>query len=96
MNKVKSRLVLELLRRQGKISPAQFEDASVNIDNNLDPFEILINDLVITKKDYQKALVMYSNAPYVDLDSVEIKVDVTKFFGLDLLGQYKFIPIYFG
>ena len=94
MNKVKSRLVLELLRRQGKISPAQFEDASVNIDNNLDPFEILINDLVITKKDYQKALVMYSNAPYVDLDSVEIKVDVTKFFGLDLLGQYKFIPIY--
>jgi len=94
MNKLKERLVLDILRREGKISPAQFDDALEMIDSGVDPYERLIKDTVISQGDYNKAQLMYGNNPYVDLDTIQIKVDVTSLYGLDLLAQYHFIPIY--
>lgn len=94
MIKTRERLILEILRRENKISPAQFDDGLNYLDNDQSPFDILINDLVITKNDFEKAVRVYNNAPYVDLDSIEITLDVTEYFGIDLLDYYKIIPIY--
>ena len=94
MAKTKETIILEYLRRENKISPAQFSDALTLVENGELPHETLVADGTISTGDASRALMLYSNTPYVDLDSVEITLDVASFFGLDLLGAFQFIPIY--
>ena len=94
MIKLRAQLILEILRREGKITPAQFDDGLNYISNDQDPFEQFISEMIISKADLANAIVLYGNSPFVDLDSVEIEVEVTKYFGLDLMDLYKFTPIY--
>ena len=94
MVKTKEVIILELLRRENKITPAQFDDALNMLEDGDIPRDKYVEDGTITAGDATKALMLYSNTPYVDLDSVEIEVDVTSLFGIDLLAELQFIPIY--
>ena len=94
MNKIKSRILIEILRRDNKISPSDFDDGLNYIEENKDPLEIYLNENIITKSDIQEVYISYYNSPYVDLDSIDIKMDVTSLFGMELLSKYSFIPIY--
>ena len=95
MVKVKETILLEFLRRENKITPAEFSDALAILESGEGiPHEVLIEESKITPGDVNNALMLYGNTPLVDLDSIEIDVDVTSFFGLDLLTELQFIPIY--
>ena len=94
MVKAKYRIILEFLRRENRISPSQFEDGLTFIESGEDPIDQFLNEGIVTRGDVDLAFNLYAKTPYVDLDSVDIKVDVTAFFGLELLSLYKFIPIY--
>ena len=93
-NQLRLKLILEILRHQNKVSPSQFEDATEVLENEEDPLEYLFKNDVISKTDIFNATLEYANAPFVDLDIVEVKGDFSSIFGIELLEQYSFIPIY--
>ena len=94
MNKIRTTLLLEILRRENIISPEIFSDCLEEIRNGTDAIESLLNKEIVSKTDFQKAFMQYSNSPYLDLDSVEIGVEINELYGLDLMKQYRFIPLY--
>ncbi len=94
MNKVKLQIILEILRRENKITPSNFDDGLDALDNDINPIEEFIKNDVVSKTDILTAMDQYLNTPYVDLDMVDIKLDFSKVFGLDLLKLYEFIPLY--
>ena len=93
-NKTKLTLILEILRRENKITPADQEDSLDLLKQGTDPLVALARQDILSATDIEEALSQYVNAPYVDLDKVEIEVDFTPFFGLELLAQYAFLPLY--
>lgn len=93
-NKTRLTLLLEILRRENKISPADQEDALEIVRQGGDPFAFLQKQDLLSATDLQMALSQYANAPYVDLDKVEIEADFSEVFGLELLTQYSFLPLY--
>ena len=94
INQVRQTLVLEILRRGNIISPATFSDALEVLAKKEDALEELLKNELISKKDLIKAFSMYGNSPYIDLDSVDIKIDFTPEYGLELLKEYHFLPLY--
>ena len=94
MNKVRQTLILEILRRENKISPSNFSDALDLLQNNQDALNELIKNELVSKSDVLNAFSFYANSPYIDLDSVDIKVDFSKNYGLELLKEFKFLPLY--
>ena len=94
MNKIKLLTILEILRRENKISPSIFDDGVEYLNNNINPIvEFLKND-IITNVDIVNAFNEYMNTPYVDLDMVDISFDFSHSFGLELLTNHQFIPLY--
>ncbi len=93
-NKTRLTLLLEILRRENKISPADQEDALEIVRQGGDPFAFLQKQDLLSATDLHMALSQYANAPYVDLDKVEIETDFSEVFGLELLTQYSFLPLY--
>ena len=94
MNKVKLQILLEILRRENKISPSIFDDGLNSLDSDVNPIDELLKNETISKTDVLVAMDQYLNTPYVDLDMVDINLDFSKVFGLDLLKLYEFIPLY--
>ena len=93
-NKIRQCLILEILRRENIISPSVLSDALESLSKGNDVLDELVKNQTITKTDLLKAFSIYGNSPYIDLDSVEIKLDNSKDFGLELLKEYEFIPLY--
>ncbi len=94
INKTRQTLLLETLRRDNKITPVIFDTLTQALDRGEDPIEILLKDETISKTDFQNAVSEYLNTPYVNLDEVDVSVDFNDIFGLDLLKQYQFMPMY--
>jgi len=94
MNKIRYTLILEILRRQGKISAGNFSDALEILAKDQDPIADLLNNDIVSKSDVAGAYIVYGNSPYIDLDSVNIKLDLTPDYGLRLLKDYRFLPLY--
>ena len=94
INKLRYTMILEILRRENVISPSDFEDGLECLNNNLDPLEELVKLDLLSRSDIAKAFLEYANSPYIDLDMVDINVDFSNLFGLDLLTKYSFIPLY--
>ena len=84
MNKVKLGIILEILRRDNKISPAEFSDGQEYLEKGLDPLEEFLKNDVIDRSTIMDAYSKYENSPYVDLDTVEINQEYSNLFGLDL------------
>lgn len=94
MNKIKYLTILEILRRENKITPPIFDDGVEYLKSNINPIEELLKQDIITNPDVVNAFNEYMNTPYVDLDMVDISVDFSNRFGLELLTNYQFIPLY--
>ena len=94
MNKIKYLTILEILRREKKISPSIFDDGVEDLNSNINPVDEFLKNDVITNADVVSAFDEYMNSPYVDLDMVDINVDFSHLFGLELLTNYQFIPLY--
>ena len=94
MNKIKYLTILEILRREKKISPSIFDDGVEYLNSNINPVDEFLKNDVITNADVVSAFDEYMNSPYVDLDMVDINVDFSHLFGLELLTNYQFIPLY--
>ena len=94
MNKIRLTIVLEILRRENVISPSTFNDGIECLKNNLDPLDEFLKSDLISRSDIARAFNEYSNSPYIDLDMVDINVDFSEIFGLELLTRYSFIPLY--
>ena len=94
INKIRQTLVLEILRRENVISPGVFSDALELLQNNTSAIDELLKNATISKNDVFKAFSIYGNSPYIDLDSVDIRVDFSHTYGLELLKEYKFLPLY--
>lgn len=94
MNKIKLSIILEILRRENKITPADFSDGEEYLEKGLDPLEEFLKNDVIDHKTIMDAYSKYENSPYVDLDTVEINQEYSNLFGLDLLRQKQFVPLY--
>ena len=94
MNQIRQTLILEILRRENIISPATFSDALDIVEKKEDPFDQLIKNDLLSKKDLLNAFSIYGNSPYIDLDSVDIRIDFTPEYGLELLKEYHFLPLY--
>lgn len=62
-------------------------------DPEFDALSYLLKSNLITKADYINALSYYFNIPSVDLDFLSIDFDVEKYFTLDILQKYSFLPI---
>ena len=87
-------ILLETLRRLGKIDAAAFEDALEALSGGNDPLAYLLKEDRIVPGDVALAYSHYVNAPYVDLDKVEIEADFSELFGLELLTELSFLPLY--
>ena len=72
MNKIRTRIILEILRRENKISPSSFDDGLELIENNQDPIDVMLKNDIISKSDVSMAFNQYYNSPYIDLDNVHI------------------------
>ena len=94
MNKLRLELILEILRRENKISPSDFSDGLELIGKDIDPLDEFLKTDLISKSDIIDAFNEYGNTASIDLDTVEIKVNFAPYFGLDLLKKYEFIPLY--
>ncbi len=94
MNKIRQSILLEILRRDNKITPVAFDTLNQALDAGEDPIEILVKEESVSKTDIQHAVMEYFNAPYVNLDTVDTNIDFSSFLGLDLLKQYQFMPLY--
>ena len=94
MNKIRQSILLDLLRRDNKITPVAFDTLTQALNNGEDPIEIILKEESVSKTDIHKAIQEYVNAPYVNLDTVDTNIDFNDFLGLDLLKQYNFIPLY--
>ena len=94
MNRIKYLTFLEILRRENKITPSIFYDGVESINSDINPIDELLKKEIITKEDVAYVMTEYMNAPYADLDMVDITVDFSNLFGLELLSNYKFIPLY--
>ena len=93
-NDTRYTLFLEILRRENRITPAEQEDALEVLREGGNPLEVLAKQDILSALDLDVALSQYTNAPYVDLDKVKIDVDFSNVFGLELLTQYRCLPIY--
>jgi len=93
-SKTQSSILLEILRRDNRISPADMEDAIEALSSGQDPIQFLLKNDKIVPGDVSFAYGHYVNAPFVDLDKVEIEVDFSNLFGIDLLTEYSFLPLY--
>lgn len=89
-----STILLEILRRANRITPAEMEDAMQNKEDGGDPITFLLKNDVIVPGDVSFAYSHYVNAPSVDLDKVDIEADFSSLFGIDLLTRYSFLPLY--
>ena len=94
MERLKHQILLEILRKNNKITPAQFEDGMSYLEEGKNPIEQLLNDDVLSHKDLYDAYTEYTNAPHIDVDNVEINIDPNDYFGSNLMTQYAFLPIY--
>ncbi len=94
MNKVRSTLILEILRRENLISPADFSDAIDLVKDGSDPLKDLLEKGLINEKDVSHAFNIYANSPYVNLDNIEVDNSLHKGIGIDLLKQYEFVILY--
>ena len=94
MNKIRYQILLEILRRENKITPSDLSDGLEFLSKDLNPLEELLKLDRLSKKDIEEADNEYGNTAYIDLDTVEIKLDFSNAFGLDLLKKYEFIPLY--
>ena len=94
MNKVRSTLILEILRRENLISPADFSDAIDLVKDGSDPLKDLLEKGLINEKDISHAFNIYANSPYVDLDNIEVDNSLHNGIGIDLLKQYEFVILY--
>ncbi len=94
MNKIKYLTILEILRREKKISPSIFDDGVEYLNSNINPIDELLKNDIVNNADIVTAFNEYMNSPYVDLDMVDINVDFSNLFGLELLTNYQFIPLY--
>lgn len=94
LNKIRQCLILEILRRENIITPAVLSDALELLQNNQDALDSLLKNQKILKTDLTKAFSIYGNSPMIDLDSVEVSSDFSNMFGLELLKEYEFLPLY--
>lgn len=94
MNKLRFELILEILRRNNKISPTDFDDSIQLLINDKNPLEELLKNDIISRQDITDSFCEYANSPMVDLDTIDINIDFSSFLGLDLLRKYHFIPLY--
>lgn len=94
MNTVRNQIILEIMRRDNLISVTNFEDAQEYVEQGIDPIQELLKNNVIDQAKIDKAYNEYYNSPSLDLDMVDIKVDFSSIFGLELLMTYGFIPLY--
>lgn len=94
MNKIRLQIILEILRRENKITPSDLSDGLDYLAKDINPLEELLKNDKLSQSDIVEATNEYGNVPYIDLDTIEIKNDFSKYFGLDLLKKYEFIPLY--
>ncbi len=94
MNQIRQAILLEILRRDNKITPVAFDTLNQALENGEDPIEIILKEESVSKTDIQNAVLEYMNTPYVNIDTVDTSLDFTEFLGLDLLKQYHFMPLY--
>ena len=94
MNKTRFALILEILRRENVISPADLSDALDLIKVDVDPINDLLEKGLVEQKDIMHAFIEYGNSPYIDLDNVEIDNTLHNGMGVDLLRQYEFVILY--
>lgn len=94
MDKIKNQILLEILRKNNKITPAQFDDGMMYLEEGKNPLEELLKADSIKRSSIYDAFTEYCNAPHIDLDNVEVNIDVNEYFGTSILNQYGFIPIY--
>ncbi|MCR5348742.1 MAG: GspE/PulE family protein [Bacilli bacterium] len=91
---LQTQLILETLRRDNRISPADFEEATSTLQSGGDPLDALLKADLLTKGDIDAAYYQYRNAPYADLDKIEVDADFSSLFGLELLSEHAFLPLY--
>lgn len=94
MNKIRFEIILQILRRENKISPSDLSLGLEYISKDIDPLEELFKADKLSRSDIDEATNEYGNTAYIDLDAIEIKVDISSYFGLDLLKKYEFVPLY--
>lgn len=94
MNKIRLEIILQILRRENKISPSDLSLGLEYISKDIDPLEELFKADKLSRSDIDDATNEYGNTAYIDLDAVEIKLDISSTFGLDLLKKYEFVPLY--
>ena len=94
MNKIRFEIILQILRRENKISPSDLSLGLEYISKDIDPLEELFKADKLSRSDIDEATNEYGNTAYIDLDAIDIKVDISSYFGLDLLKKYEFVPLY--
>ncbi len=94
MEKLKSQIILEILRKNNKITPAEFDDASNVLEAGENPIDKLIEQNIVKQEDVFEAYNEYTNTPYIELANVQINIQVNEYFGTNILLQYDFIPLY--
>ncbi|MGC8815568.1 MAG: GspE/PulE family protein [bacterium] len=95
MLNVKKKLIGQVLLEKGLITNNQLEQALNYQRNNPNKRigEVLVELGYITYQDLAKALAESLNIPYIDLLKEEIDESLILKFNLEVLKQYKFIPI---
>ena len=94
MNKIRLEIILQILRRENKISPSDLSLGLEYLSKDIDPLEELFKADKLSRSDIDDATNEYGNTAYIDLDAVDIKLDISSTFGLDLLKKYEFVPLY--
>jgi len=95
MLNVKKKLIGQVLKEKGLVTNEQLNQALEYQKNNPAKRigEILIELGYINYEDFAKALAESLNIPYIDLLKEEIDENLVLRFDIDILKQYKFIPI---
>jgi len=87
--------IANLLFQTKKINKKTLQSIESNLsDKNFDCLSFLIDKKLITEKDKIEVLASCFDIPSVDLDLINISHNFEKWFNIELLQKYSFVPIY--
>ena len=85
----------KLLLKNKKINKKTYQELSKNFeDKNFDCLEFLVEKKYITEHEKTEILSKTFDMPMVDLDLVNVSINFEKWFNLEIMQKFQFIPIY--
>ena len=91
----KNEYIARLLYQSKMIKKKTFEQIEKKLqDKNFDCLDFLLEEKLISQKDKVEVLASLFDVPSVDLDLINISHNFEKWFSVELLQKYSFVPIY--